>query len=120
MLKSKRLNFIRLFTASEIPFSLIFRKDVAFPHAVGIVIAEQAKIGKNVTILSNVTIGGKEKDGKSYYPIIEDDVQIMSGAKIIGGIRIGKGAKIGAGALILKDVPAGCVAVSKNEQVILS
>lgn len=120
MFKSKKINFIRLITASEIPFSLIFRKDVAFPHAVGIVIAEQAKIGKNVVIWSNVTIGGKEKDGKTFYPVIEDDVQIMSGAKIIGGITIGKGAKIGAGVLITKDVLPGVVAVSKNEQIILS
>ncbi len=120
MFISKKLNFIRQFTASEIPFSMIFRKDVRFPHAVGVVVAESAKIGSGVCVWSNVTIGGKENGKETFYPVIEDDVQIMSGAKIIGNVRIGKGAVIGAGALILKDVPAGAVVVSKNEQIILT
>lgn len=120
MIRSKRFNFLRTFLASEIPFKFLFRKDISFPHGVGIVISEQAVIGKNVLILSNVVIGGREVDGVLKFPTIEDNVEIWSGAMILGDVTLGKGAKIGAGALILKDVPPGAVAISKSEQVIIS
>lgn len=112
-LNFKRLNFLRKFLASEIPLSLILRRDVFFPHAVGIVISNKVKIGKNVTIFSNVTIGGKKEGRFKGFPVIEDDVVIYAGVCIIGGINIGKGAIIGANATIIRDVPAGSVIVNE-------
>lgn len=38
--------------------------------------------------------------------IIEDDVWIGTGSKILDGIRIEKGAVIGAGSVVTKDVPS--------------
>lgn len=73
------------------------------PHAVGIVIHSDTKIGENVTIFQNVTIG--RVDGENYnVPIIEDDVTILSGAAILGDVTIEKGAVIGANAVVLSDV----------------
>lgn len=65
-----------------------------------------AKIGKNCTLLQQITIGFKEEnDGP---PILGDNVYIGAGAKILGDIKIGNNVKIGANAVVVKDVPDNC------------
>lgn len=73
-------------------------------------------IGKNVMISPCVTIGGRS----NIYdvPIIEDDVFIGVGAKILGNVTIGKGATVGANAVVLDSVPPGSVAVGVPARVI--
>lgn len=81
---------------------------VKFAHPVGVVIGDGAIVGDGVVIFQNVTIGGKGGNNKvesNKYPVIEDNVVIYAGAKIIGGITIGKGSVIGANAVVLSDVP---------------
>lgn len=41
--------------------------------------------------------------------VIEDDVWIGSGCRILDGVRIGKGAVVAAGAVVNKDVPSFAV-----------
>ncbi len=86
-----------------------------FPHKpTGVFIAPQARLGRNVTIYQQVTIGRNETIGSRGFgsPTIGDDVYIGAGAKIIGNVTIGAGAKIGAGAVVVHDVPAGATAIS--------
>lgn len=47
-------------------------------------------------------------------PVIEDDVTIGAGAKVLGAIRIGRGATIGANAIVTKNVPKLATAVGVN------
>ena len=72
---------------------------------IAVVIHERAHIGRRVMISPCVTIGGRS--GKVGVPIIEDDVFIGSGAKVLGDVHIGRGAQIGANAVVLQSVPAG-------------
>ena len=81
----------------------------------GIVINNTSKIGNNVLIFQNVTIGGRKGSGA---PIIEDDVIIGAGAVVLGDIVIGKGAQIGANALVLQNVPEGSTAVGVPARII--
>jgi serine O-acetyltransferase len=62
-------------------------------------------IGRNVFIAQQVTIGGRS--GSDQMPVIEDDVYISPGARILGPITIGAGAFIAANAVVIADVPAG-------------
>ncbi len=73
-----------------------------------VVVHKDARIGKRVLISQGVTIGGQ--GSRPGVPIIEDDVKIGAGAKILGPVRIGRGAHIGANAVVTRDVGAYAVA----------
>ena len=83
----------------------LLKKKTLFLHPVGVCIAKDAKIGENCSINQNVTIGR----GASGFPTIGNNVQIYSGAVIIGDIIIGDNAIIGANAVVTKDVAAKTV-----------
>ncbi|GGH32347.1 serine acetyltransferase [Sphingobacterium alkalisoli] len=86
-------------------------KGLRLPHPIGIVIGDGVIIGDNVMIFQQVTLGSHGKAGKDLaYPVIENNVRIYAGAKIIGGIRVGEGSIIGANSLINKDIPPYSVA----------
>jgi len=73
----------------------------------GIILHERVLIGQRVMVGPQVTIGGRS--GHYQVPIIEDDVSIGTGAKVLGPIRVGRGAVVGANAVVISDVPAGAV-----------
>lgn len=86
------------------------------PHPLGIVIGGGVRIGANVSILQNVTLGRVATEHLD--PIIGDNVEIGAGAVVLGSIRIGSGAKVGANSVVLKDVPAGAVAVGAPARLV--
>lgn len=87
------------------------------PHPYGITISLSARLGENVTIMQNVTIGSKTiTDWES--PEIGNNVYIGAGAILLGPIKIGDTAVIGAGAVVVKDVPPGCTAVGNPARVL--
>lgn len=49
--------------------------------------------------------------------VIEDDVWLGMGAKVMGRVRIGRGAIIGAGAVVTHDIPPYSIAVGVPAQV---
>jgi serine O-acetyltransferase len=107
----------------EIPRRVVIGANLRLPHgAVGLVVHEKTVIGDNVTLYGGVTIGRADTlnlaDPKLDSPdlvnvVIEDDVIVGAGAKVLfrsdrgGSIRLGKGCMIAANAVVLQDVPAG-------------
>lgn len=90
----------------DISGSSIIGENLYIPHPFSIVIGGGVKIGNNVTIYQNVTIGRKNKDIPEY-PKIGNNVTIYCNSTILGNITIGDGAIIGAGSVILRDVAPG-------------
>lgn len=90
------------------------------PHPDGIVIGENAKIGKDCTIYHQVTLGGRDiGDARAgNYPEVGDKVTIFSGAKLIGPVRIGSCSKIGANSVVNRDVPPYSVAAGVPARVL--
>jgi serine O-acetyltransferase len=80
---------------------------VNFTHTLGTVIGGTSKVGARVKFMGNNTIGTAKDNG---CPVIEDDVVIGCGARVLGPIRVGRGAFIGANSVVLVDVPPGAVA----------
>ena len=77
---------------------------VSFVHPIAVVIGGTAKIGARVRFMGSNTVGTAKDNGS---PIIDDDVTVGAGARILGPIRVGRGAIIGANAVVLHDVPPG-------------
>lgn len=73
---------------------------------IGVVIHKDARIGDNVKIGQNVTLGARA--GGNGPPAVGNDVFIGPNSVCLGG-SIGDGAVIGAGSVVLKPVGAGVV-----------
>lgn len=97
--------FNRIVFSIVLPPSVTLGRGTHFSYSgLGVVIHARAKIGNGVTISQHVTVGGRS--GLLEVPVIEDDVLVGAGAKILGPIRVGRGASIGANSVVLHDVPA--------------
>ena len=95
----------------EIPRGTVTGKGFYIGHFGGITISGDAKIGENVYISQQVTIGVSGQGDKRGVPTIGDNVYIAPGAKIFGKISIGNNVKIGANAVVYKSVPDDSVLV---------
>lgn len=108
--------FNRVIFSCDIPPKTEIGEGTLFSHSgLGVVVNEEAIIGKNCRILQNVTIGGRGDHG---VPTIEDNVTIGACACIIGGVTVGHDSVIGAHAVVLKDVPPYSVVVGNPAKVI--
>lgn len=96
---------IRTHWGIEIPATTQIGKGFYIGHFGGIIISPTAKIGENVNISQQVTIGVSGEGDKRGCPVIGNNVYIAPGAKIFGKITIGNNVKIGANAVVYKDVP---------------
>jgi serine O-acetyltransferase len=79
-------------------------------HFGGIIVNGFVRIGDNCRIRNGVTIG-VARVGESNAPLIGNNVDIGSGAKLLGPIRIGNNVLIGANAVVICDIPDNSIAV---------
>lgn len=97
----------------EVPPRMAIGSGLVLMHTQGTVLGA-ASIGANVTLYQQVTLGAREMDFAytlSLRPVVEDEVVVGAGAKVLGSLALGKGCVVGANAVVLNDVPPGCVAI---------
>lgn len=83
-------------------------------HGFATIITAQ-KIGENCRIYQQVTIGYKNG---ARPPILEDNVAVTCGAKVLGDITMHKGSLAAAGAVVVKDVPENAIVAGVPAKVI--
>ena len=101
----------RFLTGIEIHPKAEIGKNLFIDHGMGVVIGETSKIGDNVTIYHNVTLGGiapsinsNDQRNTKRHPTLEDNVVVGSGAQILGPIVVGKNSLIGSNSVVTKNV----------------
>lgn len=100
---------VQIMTGIELPCEVEIGDGFVIDHFGGIVISGYAKFGANCRIRNGVVVGLKNVDDP-IAPVIGNNVDIGSGAKVLGPIRIGNNVRIGANAVVLCDVPDDHVA----------
>ena len=94
----------------------VFETPPSLPHGLyGIIVSQNARIGKNARIMHQVTIGEDEEGA----PTIGDNVFIGAGAKITGKIRIGNNVKIGTNCVVFQDIPDNATVVMQKPRIIV-
>jgi serine O-acetyltransferase len=106
---SRVVKYIQMQFACDIHISSL-PDSTTVPHACGIVIHKKTKIGENVRIYQNVTIGGRGDTSKGI-PKIKHGVTIYAGAVVLGDVLVGENSTIGANAVVVNDVPPNSTVV---------
>lgn len=101
----------RMLTGIEIHPGATIGRRFFIDHGMGVVIGETAKIGNDVTIYHDVTLGGTSWVDGIRHPQLGDNVIVGAGAQLLGPIQVGNGARIGSNAVVVKDVPASATMV---------
>ena len=101
----------------RINHQVIIEAGIYLPHG-QCVIGGLTRIGRGCYISPWTSIGLVQ--GNATGPTIGRDVFVGTGARILGDITVGDGARIGTNAVVLKDVPAGAIAVGIPARIIES
>ena len=114
------LNF--LLFGLEVPARLEIGKGLVLVHTQGTILGA-ARIGANVTVYQQVTLGARVADFAyrlELRPVVEDGVTLTAGAKVLGALTLHQGCTVGANAVVLTDVPANALAVGVPARIVPS
>ena len=102
--------FVQIITGIELPCEVDVGRNFVIDHFGGVIVSGYAKFGDNCRIRNGVVVGLRRVTEK-VAPLIGNNVDIGSGAKLLGPIRIGNNVLIGANAVVISDVPDNSIAV---------
>ena len=95
----------------------IYTKDIGgglyIQHGFATIISAK-RIGENCRIYQQVTVGYKGDES----PVLEDNVSITCGAKVLGNVTMHSGSIAAAGAVVVKDVPKNAVVAGVPAKII--
>ena len=99
-----QLKCIHILCGIKLDYTVKLGRRIKIEHFGGMILGAK-KIGDDVTIRQNTTLGVKNLSELSGKPTIEQGVNIGAGAVIVGDIRIGRYSVIGPNAVVEQDIP---------------
>ncbi len=102
----------------DIELGAVIGYGLDIPHHMGIVITKKARIGCNLSLKQNTTVGNKQGLKEDDFIIIGNNVDIGANTCIIGSITIGDNVTIGAMSFVNKSIPANSIYITKTSEVI--
>lgn len=108
---------VEWFCGISLPDTVQVGRRVRLWHHGGMILMARA-IGDDAQVRQNTTFGVVRTDHDFELPIIMSGADIGVGACILGPVTVGRQAVIGANAVVIRDVPAGGVAVGIPAKVI--
>ena len=109
--------FIQILTGIEMPCEVDVGKNFRIDHFGGIIISGFASFGDNCVLRDGVTVGLRRVEDP-VAPRVGNNVDIGTGAKLLGDIIIADNVVIGANAVVLEDVPPNSIAVGVPARII--
>jgi serine O-acetyltransferase len=106
-------NLGRIISGFEVYYSAEIGKGMKINHGLGTVIGARCKIGENVLLHQNVTLG----DRKGGRPILLDKVTVYAGAKVLGNITLGNNSVVGANSVCLINIPDNSIVVGNPGKI---
>lgn len=95
----------------------LYTKDIGgglyIQHGFATIISAK-KIGDNCRIYQQVTIGYKG----DFAPVLEDNVSVTCGAKVLGDVTMHNNSLAAAGAVVVKDVPENAIVAGVPAKII--
>ena len=101
---------VQVVTGVELPCEATVGRNFVIDHFGGVIISGYARFGDNCRVRDGVVVGLRRVEQK-HAPTVGNNVDIGSGAKLLGSIRVGDNVLIGANAVVLCDVSDNSVAV---------
>ncbi len=101
---------VQIATGVDLPCEVLIGSNFVIDHFGGIVISGYSKFGDNCRIRNGVVVGLQHVH-EPCAPVIGNNVDIGTGAKVLGAISIGDNVLIGANAVVIHNVPSNSIAV---------
>lgn len=124
--QSKRVHFISrillrrcsIRTGVQIGWHSSIGEGLLLVHCGGMVVNNEAVIGKNCTLYHGVTIGMEFRGERRGCPVIGDNVWIGSGACIVGKVTVGDDVLIAPLSFVNFDVPPHSIVLGNPGKII--
>lgn len=110
---------IRHAYGSDIHWDARFEPGVLVVHGMGLAISGKARVGKDVILFQNVTLGESAAPGAREIgaPVVGDGVHLGPGATLLGPIHVGERTKVMAGCVVRSSVPADSVVLAPEPEI---
>ncbi len=108
---------IQVLTGIELPCEVPVGRNFRIDHFGYVVVSGFAKFGDHCILRSGVVVGLQRTDEPGA-PIIGNNVDVGTGAKLLGRITIGNNVLIGANSVVITDVPDNSIAVGVPARII--
>lgn len=98
------LKLIQVLCGIKLDYTVRVGRRVKLEHFGGIIVGA-VEIGDDVTLRQNTTLGIKDISNLSGKPILEQGVNVGTGAVIVGEVRVGRYSVIGPNSVVDTDIP---------------